>query len=165
MENNQIENTSEDTRNLLEDETILLNEFVYASTGQRFLNFIIDNLLMNYGLSYLTGYAVGIVIVEFFPDMVIGIQEKNSSLYVLICLIAIVNYLFYYTLCEKIFNGYTLGKLITGTRAIRDDGTTLTFKNAFMRSLIRLVPFEMFSGFKIRPWHDEWSQTMVIRSR
>ena len=165
MENNQTENVSEETTNLLEDESVLLNQFEYASTGQRFLNFVIDNLLMNYGLSYLTGFAVAIVITTFFPEMVISIRERGTSFYILVYFIAVVNYLFYYTLCEKIFNGYTLGKLITGTRAIREDGTALTFKNAFMRTLIRLVPFEAFSGFKIRPWHDEWSKTMVIRSR
>jgi uncharacterized RDD family membrane protein YckC len=41
-------------------------------------------------------------------------------------MIIIVNYLVYYTLCEKLFRGQTLGKLITGTRAIRTDGEKLT---------------------------------------
>lgn len=165
MENNQTENVAEFSGNLLDDESIWFNQFEYASTGQRFLNFLIDNLVMNYGVSYLTGFAVGIVLTTFFPAWVNNIREGDGSFYVLIYLIAIVNYLFYYTLCEKLFNGYTLGKLITGTRAIREDGTSLSFKNAFMRSLIRLVPFEVFSGFKIRTWHDEWSKTMVVKSR
>ncbi len=37
-----------------------------AATGQRFVNWLIDNLLMRFGLSYLTGTALGYVIANFF---------------------------------------------------------------------------------------------------
>lgn len=156
---------TENTQNLLEDESILLNQYEYASTGQRFLNWLIDNLLMNYGLSYATGYGIGIMIATLFPDMVESIQEKSTAFYVLVYSIVIANYLLYYIICEKLFNGYTLGKIITGTKAIREDGTPLTLKDAFLRTVTRLVPFEVFSGFKIRAWHDEWSNTMVVKAR
>ena len=46
MENNQIENTGNTAIDLLDEEAGLLNQYVYASTGQRFLNWFIDNLLM-----------------------------------------------------------------------------------------------------------------------
>ena len=68
-------------------------------------------------------------------------------------------------LFEKLFKGYTVGKLITGTRAIREDGKELTFKNAILRSLSRMVPFEPFSAFGGSPWHDRWTKTRVIKSR
>jgi hypothetical protein len=59
-----------------------------------------------------------------------------------------------------------LGKLITGTRAIREDGVELNFKDAFLRSLSRLVPFEPFSIWSGNGiWHDSWTKTMVIKSR
>ena len=77
-------------------------------------------------------------------------------------MIIIVNYLVYYTLCEKLFRGQTLGKLITGTKSLRTDGEELTFKDALLRSLCRLVPFEVFSGFGV-PWHDSWTNTMVVK--
>ena len=80
-------------------------------------------------------------------------------------LIAILNYLFYYTLCEKLFRGYTLGKLITGTRAVKENGQELSFTDAILRSLSRMVPFEAFSAFGGHPWHDRWTKTMVIKSR
>ena len=150
---------------ILSEEDILLNQYQYASTGQRFLNYLIDNLFMNYGLSYLTGYAVGIMIGTLFPDFAAGFQENRLSLTLVSLIVSILNYILYYTLCEKLFNGYTLGKLITGTRAIREDGKPLTFRNALLRSLSRLVPFEVFSGFQIRPWHDQWTGTMVVKPR
>ena len=94
-----------------------------------------------------------------------SIQSGGAGVILIAYLVVIFNYLIYYTACEKLFRGYTLGKLISGTRAIRQDGQELTLKNAFMRSLSRLVPFELFSGFNTLAWHDKWTDTMVIRSR
>lgn len=142
-------------------------QYQYASTGQRFLNYLIDNLLMQFGLSYATGAAVGILLGLLFPEYIIRISEnpERMDVYILGYLIAIVNYLLYYTICEKGFKGYTLGKAITGTRAIREDGDELTLRNAFLRTLSRLVPFEALSGFGGHPWHDTWTKTMVIKTR
>ncbi len=141
-------------------------EYRQASTGQRFVNWLIDNLLMRFGLSYVTGTLVGIFLARFAPDFAERlINERDPwDLILLSYAIGVFNYLLYYTLCEKAFKGYTLGKLITGTRAIREDGKELTFKDALLRSLSRLVPFEAFSGFW-RPWHDEWTSTQVIQVR
>ncbi|HVZ55039.1 MAG TPA: RDD family protein [Chitinophagaceae bacterium] len=139
-----------------------------ASRLQRFLNYLIDNLFMQYGLSYLTGMLVGYLILRVMPDLAMQIYlgaDKLSAPYLLLAyLIGLVNYLLYYTLCEKAFRGYTLGKLITGTRAIRQDGRELTFRDALLRSLSRLVPFEALSGFGL-PWHDSWTRTTVIKTR
>lgn len=141
--------------------------YQYASTGQRFLNYLIDNLLMSYGLSFLTGSVVGLLIGLLFPDYAVRLSVSSDTFDVLFLsyMIAIVNYLVYYTICEKAFKGHTLGKLITGTRVIRDDGDELTFKDALLRSLFRLVPFEAFSAFGGHPWHDTWTKTSVIKTR
>ena len=146
----------------------------HASTGQRFLNWVIDNALMRFGLSYLTGMSLGFILGLLAPDFLNNILTAqtsgqsiytNLSLFLITYLVSTLNYLLYYTICGKLFNGYTLGKIITGTRAIRQDGGELTFRNAFLRSLSRLVPFEMFSGFSTLTWHDDWTDTMVIKAR
>jgi uncharacterized RDD family membrane protein YckC len=139
--------------------------YQYASTGQRFLNFLIDNIFMRFGLSILTGIVVGIVFQALNPDLLARmVTEGTTEYWVFVLVVGYVNYVLYYTLCEKLFNGYTLGKLITGTKAVRLDGSPLTFKNAFLRSLSRLVPFEALSGFGT-PWHDSWTDTTVIKTR
>ncbi len=163
-------NYSQPNETGLSDDLISDIQFVPASTGQRFLNFFIDNILMRFGLSILTGMGVGVILAVLFPDYMTRLAENpdittNIDLFLLAYAVGIVNYLLYYTICEKAFKGYTLGKLITGTRAIRNDGAELTFKDAFMRSLSRLVPFEAFSAFGGYPWHDTWTKTMVIKSR
>jgi uncharacterized RDD family membrane protein YckC len=150
----------------LSEQLILEIQLIPASTGQRFLNFLIDNLLMRFGLSFLTGAGMGVLLGLLFPEYILRISEnpQGIDLLLLTYLIWIINTLLYYTICEKGFKGYTLGKLITGTRAIRSDGNELTFKDALLRSLCRLVPFEWLSGFGY-PWHDSWTNTMVIKSR
>lgn len=141
-------------------------EYVPATTGQRFVNYLIDYLLMEFGLSWLTRTLVGGIIASVAPDYAISTAYRQTfwDLVILGYAIAIFNYIFYYTICEKAFRGYTLGKLISGTRAIRKDGAELTFKDAFLRSLCRLVPFEPFSGFGT-PWHDSWTNTTVVKAR
>lgn len=168
MENNHEDSINEQKDNLLGDESYIENHFEYATQGQRFLNWLIDNLLMRFGLSYLSGMGLGFIIGIAAPDFFqnIAYSENSTMIFGLLgVLIAYLNYIFYYTLCEKLFKGYTLGKLITGTRAIRQDGSELTFRNALLRSLSRCVPFEVFSGFSTLTWHDSWTDTMVIKAR
>ena len=167
MENNIVDQNQSEQQDYLEYENHSLLQYQNASQGQRFVNWLVDNLLMNYGLSYLTGMCVGLILNEIAPeflyDIVYGGETGKKMIFLYI--VGILNYTFYYTICEKLFRGYTLGKLISGTRAIRQDGGELTFRNAFLRSLSRLVPFEVFSGFSSLTWHDQWTDTMVVKAR
>jgi uncharacterized RDD family membrane protein YckC len=160
MEENVPENQSQ---NLFDDHV----QYVEASQGARFLNFLVDNLFMNYALSYATGYLAAQLLNVVAPEFLVSVayDENSTEYWLFIFIVSYFNYLFYYTICEKAFNGYTLGKLITGTKAIRVDGRPLTFRDAMLRSLSRIVPFEAFSALGGRPWHDTWTKTTVIKTR
>lgn len=158
-----MENSGEQQKDLLADETDSLFEFTYASQGQRFLNLLIDNIVMRFTISYLTSYGVVYLMSLLFPEIIIQIEERNTlTIFLLLYPVAIFNYAVYYTLMEKLFKGKTIGKFITGTRAIRTDGNELSFRDALLRSLCRLIPFEVFSGFGV-PWHDSFTHTMVVK--
>lgn len=159
-----MENTEDIQPDLLTNEIDPYFQYLHATQGQRFLNFIIDNILMRLTLTYASGYVVGQILQVIAPEFLLRLLDDDSKvgLYVLSYMIVIINYLVYYTLCEKLFKGQTLGKLITGTKALRTDGQELTFKDALLRSLCRLVPLEIFSGFGV-PWHDAWTNTMVVK--
>jgi uncharacterized RDD family membrane protein YckC len=167
MENNSIQPEQQEVQqDFLAHENETLFQYQYASQGQRFVNWLIDNLLMSFGLSYLTGYVIALILLEVAPDLLYDIAYGDKvSEFLFTYIVSLFNYLLYYTLCEKLFKGYTLGKLISGTRAIRQDGGELSFKDAFLRSLSRLVPFEVFSGFSELTWHDQWTKTMVVKAR
>ncbi len=88
----------------------------------------------------------------------------DTSLALLFNLFIIALYVSYFFLCELVFKGRTIGKFITGTKAVNEDGTDMEPKTILLRSLSRIVPFEPFSalGNPCRPWHDKWTRTFVI---
>ena len=130
--------------NLLDDMDVHL---VRAGAGQRFANYIIDYIsfiiflvLMALVLPGEVGY---IVFVPFVPYVLYGLYSSTV---------------------EALTKGKSLGKLITGTRAVRIDGSPISAGTAFQRGFSRLVPFEAFSalGDGTNPWHDRWTDTYVI---
>jgi uncharacterized RDD family membrane protein YckC len=160
----KIEENLQQSEHLFTEEDIF--QFQDASSGQRFLNFLIDSVVIRYtlyyGFAYLFWIALAAIDMEYTTWLV-----QNLNQFALLGLgyfVGCLSYLTYYTFCEKVFRGYSLGKILTGTRTIRQDGQELKFKDAFFRSLCRLVPFEPLSGFGY-PWHDRWTKTMVIKSR
>ena len=116
MENNNEDSIHKEKEDLLGEESYIENRFEYATRGQRFVNYIVDYLLMRYALNYATGLAIGTLIAvvapEFYNELVFRESEYTAGIILLGVLIYIVNVTVYYTLCEKIFSGYTLGKLI-----------------------------------------------------
>lgn len=67
----------------------------------------------------------------------------------------------YYMFFEWKF-GTTPGKMAFGKVVLMKKGTPPDAQAAFTRSLIRLIPFEAFSCFSDRGWHDQWSETYVV---
>ena len=61
-------------------------------------------------------------------------------------------------------NGQSIGKMITGTIVVTEDGQKPSFGQILGRSFARIVPFEPFSflGNDASGWHDKWSETKVI---
>jgi uncharacterized RDD family membrane protein YckC len=158
-----LENTEHNQEDLITNDIHPYFQFTQATQGQRFLNFVVDNILMRLTISYGTSFVVGKILMMLSPELLLSLVNDNGKigLYIFAYVVVMVNYLVYYTLFEKLFRGQTIGKLLTKTRAIRTDGEELTFKDALLRSLCRLIPFEIFSGFGV-PWHDSLTNTMVV---
>ena len=142
----------------MEQESLLSDiEFnpTLASTGQRFLNYIIDIVCY-----YLFIFFISILIVMAAgADAAISLQGVGAT-YAFV----FGTFLIYFFLSELIFKGRTIGKFITRTKVLNEDGTMPTAKTYLLRTLCRFVPFEPFSAFGSppRPWHDKWTKTMVI---
>ena len=136
-------------------------QLVQASGGKRFVNYLIDTIVFLV-LMFMFGMLLGML----NPASVDPMTADDPGLG-LIDILSILLYVAYFSLLEIIFKGTSLGKLITGTRAVREDGSYITPKEAFLRALSRLVPFEPFSalGSPSYPWHDKWSRTYVIDER
>jgi uncharacterized RDD family membrane protein YckC len=140
----------------------LLTEFevnlVQASSGKRFANFIIDLVVV----VVITVLLLGIYM--FATGSLLETASEGSFAALVENVVYSVIFGVLYGLIEGIFKGKSLGKLITGTRAVNADGTRISFKSAILRGLSRIVPFEAFSalGTPSYPWHDRWTNTLVV---
>lgn len=136
------------------------NLYEDATVGQRFANFIIDIIVFYIVVAavsvvvFAIAEANGVYIAYFYEDTNIIMDRLLGTLFLVIL----------YTLVEGITKGRSVGKYITKTKVIREDGAPLSFRDFLMRSLSRAVPFEPFSAFGGYPWHDKWTNTRVVKT-
>jgi uncharacterized RDD family membrane protein YckC len=124
-----------------------------AGRGARFLNFVIDNIAR-----ILFGSIVTVVLKAASSG-----EEWGETVGSLLMLVSVFGY---YLILESLF-GWTIGKLVTGTRVVRLDGHKPNFRQILGRSAARFIPFEPFSllGSSGQGWHDSLSGTRVVRVR
>ncbi len=136
------------------DDDVLLDandqiNYESASGWKRFFNYIID-IIAFYIIIFIIAIAFGFL----------GMAEMltKTNIYILSALILIL----YYSLTEGI-SGRTLGKLITGTKVITEDGGNPGFTKILVRTLCRFIPFEAFSFLGDGTgWHDTITKTRVV---
>lgn len=145
----------------MSNSTYILDEKLLASNGSRFINYVIDIVAILFSI-----FVFGIVMA-----LLANLFDLSGLLYwlgnmsdfegqILFLFISI----FYYTFTEGIF-GRTLGKFITGTIVVDENGEKPSFGTIFKRSLCRLIPFDGFSFLGTRGWHDSISDTYVVNKK
>ncbi|MFT3945953.1 MAG: RDD family protein [Agriterribacter sp.] len=134
---------------------------VQASSGKRFANYIIDLVTF-----YIAVFALTFIFAMISPTFVdwLNSNDNSAGFGLLDRLFGLILYGLFMGLIETLTKGRSLGKLITRTRAVNQDGTTISAGTAFLRGLCRAVPFDGFSalGSPSFPWHDKWTKTYVI---
>ena len=135
------------------------NHLVQASSGKRFANLLIDSVFFYFFNSALEWIA------PVYPSAYM--DPSRDSIFSMILLNFVTSslvYCFLFSLMELLTNGRTVGKYLTGTRAVMQPGEKLTVPAAFLRGIIKCIPFEAFSalGSPCFPWHDRWSKSYVI---
>jgi len=149
------------------EQTSVFEEFapqlIYASVGQRFVNFLID-LIPIYALIYAFSFLFGVIMILCGTSQSELHDFIQTPQFTLVSYgIVIVAHTLYYTIVEGASKGRTLGKLVSGTKVVQEDGQKITWKQAFLRSLCRLIPFDGLSAFSSHPWHDTITKTSVIK--
>jgi uncharacterized RDD family membrane protein YckC len=131
-------------------------DYCRATSGLRLANYIID-MIVFYMIMFGLGIALGILAPSLL-DIFDGLTGRLTSLLLYGIVMAFI---------EGISHGKSIGKLITGTKAINLDGTEMNFGQAFTRNIIRAIPFNAFSAFgtPCNPWHDRLSNTMVVEEK
>jgi uncharacterized RDD family membrane protein YckC len=124
-----------------------------ASGGKRFAHLLIDTI--GY---YIFIFLFAMVVAIFDPE----INLEGGFFTILYYLL----YVFYFWIFETL-TGKTLGKLITRTRIVKEDGSKPDTLNILGRSFSRLIPFDAFSflGTAGKGWHDSIPKIYVINDK
>jgi len=130
---------------------------VQANTGKRLANYLIDLVIF-----YLLFFVGAVALFVASPDTAEGSSSAANTLW--LRLFAMLSYGLFMGLLEGIFRGRSIGKWITGTKVVNEDGSSISFSTALARGFSRIVPFEPLSAFG-NPWHDKWNKTYVIDVR
>lgn len=86
--------------------------------------------------NFSTDYLVCLIVWLLLAAGSGGVLMEISLFYVI---------LFLYYFLQEHFTGQTLGKMITKTKVVGSDGKPAGIFRIFARSLLRLVPFDIFS--------------------
>nr|WP_321453745.1 RDD family protein [uncultured Carboxylicivirga sp.] len=127
-----------------------------ATKGSRFANYLIDIFIIQL-LGFIVGMIVGVILLIFAPSSAKLLEEDIFS-YLLFIMVGIS----YYTLMEAT-TGRTIGKLITRTKVVSENGEKMGITTALLRSASRFVPFDALSFLGENGWHDKWTNTMVVK--
>ncbi|MDF2186857.1 RDD family protein [Paraflavitalea sp. CAU 1676] len=130
-----------------------------AKAELRFLNYVID-LLSFYAIVISGVFLVALTAYGGKVFQVIASMSDFSDFVLLH-----VFYGLYMLVVEGVFKGKTLGKLITGTRVVHQYTDSFSWRDAFRRGIMRMIPLEYFTACAGSPFHDQWTDTRVVMEK
>ena len=133
---------------------VSVREIVAAGKGRRFGTFIVDYI----------GFLVLVFIVTFVIAIVGGEAGLAALQGPLRFVISCGMFFAYYVFFEMTW-GRTPGKFLFGTVVVNEDGGKPTLGQVLGRTAARFIPFEPFSCFGERGWHDSLPKTRVILAK
>lgn len=133
-----------------------------AGVGRRLVNYLIDYVAV---MVLAIAFGVGIVMMMIPSD---GRRPQPGAADTAVMLSMVVGFTmpFWYSFLLEMVCQKTLGKMVTGTKVVRMDGSRPSPFQFIGRALARYIPFEPFSFIGSphpRGWHDRLSGTRVVR--
>jgi uncharacterized RDD family membrane protein YckC len=129
-----------------------------APWEKRAINFIIDIFVIQF-LNLFLSAVIGMLYYKISNLSGEVTYNLNNNYYLFLV------FVLYYLVAEYFFSR-TIGKLITKTIVVSNDGAKLKIKQILLRSVTRLFFIEVVSYFKKEPvgWHDSISSTKVVNN-
>lgn len=131
---------------------------IVVNQGVRFGYFMID-VVFYYIITIIIGVIIGIIVVA--TDNV-DLLTPGTPLMTFLDYMGYPIYFLYYAFFDK-FTGGSLGKIICGYTVIDEQAEKISFGKSMLRTICRFIPFEAFSCFAERGWHDTLSKTYVVK--
>ena len=121
-----------------------------VSGWARFGHYLIDVVCI-----YAVAIILGFVVAVLNPDFILSMNGLEERVYGMLIVA-----LYYFV--SEVTTQRTIGKLVTSSLVVDEYGNKPSATTILGRSFARIVPFEAFSCFSERGWHDTWSQTYVV---
>ena len=137
-----------------------ISDELLASHRERFLNLLMDYIGQLFIFIIVFGIAHSITQSNGNKEFMLNFLKNDIAQYTFAACVSLL----YYNIFE-IFTARTLGKLVTQTIVVDEYGEKPHHETILIRSLCRLIPFEIFSfiGMPARGWHDSLSKTYVVK--
>lgn len=139
-----------------------ITDEMLATQGQRFLNYVVD-LIVQYVVIFVLGFIFSVL---SLLTGYTGVMEWIGSMgdlegYLVFFFVVILYYTLFESLCSR-----TIGKFITKTIVVNEDGSKPDSQIILKRTLCRLIPFDGLSFLGSgRGWHDSITDTYVVDKR
>ena len=139
--------------------TFLISDDIIATRQTRFTNYMIDYLVQI--AIFFTLIMSSQIIAELInkPLSIAWLENMNKiQEYVFGAVISIVYYSFFESITAR-----SIGKYVTNTIVVMEDGTKPPTETILRRSLYRIVPLNALSFlWGDRIWHDKYTDTYVV---
>lgn len=139
-----------------------------ASTALRFVNFVVDVLISQ----VVSTLVIEVVNINFIQSLATNLAMYNtesdywplaSEWVTILGLPLRIALLFFYYFAFEVILKKTPAKFLTDTRVIMCNGLEPNAIAILKRTLVRFIPFEVFSRRNETWWHDRWANTLVIK--
>jgi hypothetical protein len=148
----EIRNQHEPVINYEELGGTTFEHYVPASRWQRFFHFGVDIVV---GILIYSAFAAYLARALHLENMEDRFGER-TTVWIFLLFVRLIYYGFF-----EVILGSTPGKYLTETQVLTLEGEKPGRLAMFLRTIIRLVPFEPWSFFGYG-WHDTWTRTQVV---
>jgi uncharacterized RDD family membrane protein YckC len=119
--------------------------------------------IANYFIDLILFYIVYLCLVVFLFALEVEFIQNIADNPILDRITTMISYAIFMMIQELIFGGRSVGKFITKTKVVDEDGYTPSTGTLITRNLCRAIPFNAISHLFGRGWHDSLSKTYVVR--
>ncbi|REG88385.1 RDD family protein [Flavobacterium aquicola] len=153
-------------------------KLISLSRRLRFINFIIDFIGIYFlwgNICYFTFFCFEKIFgfdfqnaqrgkAEVFPNGEINYEDYVNGIifHIILASTFLISILTYYSILEFYFQK-TLGKIVTRSKVVAENGEKATFRKIILRTICRFIPIDWVSFiFSRNGMHDKLSKTKVI---
>jgi len=141
---------------------VAISPAMFVPWYKMLLNFVIDILVVCL-IFIILGAIAGILSLFGYNGFALWFDKLDGLTDRLVTTLVMVIYLF----VIEVFTQRSVGKFITGTIVVSEDGTKPEARSIMIRNLCRIISFEAltFLGSTPRGWHDSASGTYVVDAK